>query len=436
MLGRHGQPGFCRTEAAMRRVSHPRHRRAAAVAALELGPERDAVRVLQRLERNVRFRQGQLVALVQARRAFQRRLHGQHHLGQRGRRIISAPARHDAHAVVVAHGPGSPAVGHLRFEFFHLRADVRGGKFRRQQVETVSHVQLVGARVGGHGGERIVVAHFTDGNGLVFIEHGAHALQVGDVFRLRLVVHVRLHAVRVDGRHAAGVALRGWWIVAQQLVVIREVAGIEAEAIDTAFQPEAQVVQLRLLHGRVMEIQVGLAGEEIVQEVLAAARLPLPGGTAEHGQPVVWRRAIGFLVGPHIPVGLGIVAAGAAFHEPRVDVGRVRQHLVDHHFQAQFMGARHQAVEIGQAAEHGIDVAEVGHVVAEVFHRRGEEGRDPDDVGAQGGDVIELGGNAGQVADAVAIAVEEAAWVDLVDDGAAPPVGGQVGEIVLDGRHE
>ena len=218
--------------------------------------------------------------------------------------------------------------------------------------------------------------------------------------------------------------------------MVGEVARVKAETVDAALEPEAQVVQLRLLYGRVVEIQVGLAGVEVVQIVLAAARLPLPGRAAKHGQPVVRHGAVRLLVGPYIPVGFRIVAAGAAFHEPRVDVGRVRQHLVDHHFQAQLMGARHQAVEIGQSTKHGVDVAEIGNVVAEVFHGRREEGRDPDDVGAQGGDVIEFRGNAGQVTDAIAIAVEEAAWIHLVDDGAAPPVGGQVGEIVLDGRHE
>ena len=46
-----------------------------------------------------------------------------------------------------------------------------------------------------------------------------------------------------------------------------------------------------------------------------------------------------------------------------------------------------QRVEIGERAEHRIDVAIVGDVVAEILHRRGEEGRDPDRVDAERGDI-------------------------------------------------
>ena len=48
-----------------------------------------------------------------------------------------------------------------------------------------------------------------------------------------------------------------------------------------------------------------------------------------------------------------------------------------------------QRVEIGERAEERIDVGVVGDVVAEVLHRRGEEGREPDRVDAEIGDVGE-----------------------------------------------
>ena len=38
------------------------------------------------------------------------------------------------------------------------------------------------------------------------------------------------------------------------------------------------------------------------------------------------------------------------------------------------MRALDQAIEVGEAAEHGIYAAIVADVVAEVLHRRGEEG--------------------------------------------------------------
>ena len=77
-----------------------------------------------------------------------------------------------------------------------------------------------------------------------------------------------------------------------------------------------------------------------------------------------------------------------------------------------------------RVAEQRLDVAVVGHVVAAVGHRRRVERRDPDGVDAEVAQVRQPGPDAGQVADAVAVAVGEAADVDLVDDRAAPPVGG------------
>ena len=58
----------------------PDHRRAAAVAALELRPERDAVRVLQVLEGEIGFGETQLLALIEADRSAQRQQQRRDHL--------------------------------------------------------------------------------------------------------------------------------------------------------------------------------------------------------------------------------------------------------------------------------------------------------------------------------------------------------------------
>ena len=73
-------------------------------------------------------------------------------------------------------------------------------------------------------------------------------------------------------------------------------------------------------------------------------------------------------------------------------VGGVRDHLVDHHLEAEAVRLGDQRIEIGQRAEHRIDVAIVGDVVAEILHRRREERRDPDRVGAELGDIAAAGG--------------------------------------------
>ena len=88
--------------------------------------------------------------------------------------------------------------------------------------------------------------------------------------------------------------------------------------------------------------------------------------------------------------------------------------------------SRDEPVGVGEAAEQRVHAGVVGHVVAEVRHRRGVEGRQPDRVDAERGrravvEVVEAGDDAGEVADAVAVGVGEAARVDLVDDGLLPP---------------
>jgi hypothetical protein len=64
----------------------------------------------------------------------------------------------------------------------------------------------------------------------------------------------------------------------------------------------------------------------------------------------------------------------------------------------------------------------IGDVVAEVEARRRVDRGEPDRVDAEGLDVIEVGDDPGQVADAVTVGVGEAPGVDLVDDPALPPV--------------
>ena len=154
-----------------------------------------------------------------------------------------------------------------------------------------------------------------------------------------------------------------------------EVDRIQAEPIDTQIQPETHVVELCLTRFRVVEVDVRLAGQEVVQIVLLAPGVEGPRRAAKNRQPVVGRRAVGFRVGPHKPVGFRIGAILAALLEPGVLIGGMADHLVDHHFQAQRVSFFQQRLEVVQGAEHRVYVAVVTHVIAKVEHRRGEKGR-------------------------------------------------------------
>ena len=99
----------------------------------------------------------------------------------------------------------------------------------------------------------------------------------------------------------------------------------------------------------------------------------------------------------------------------------MRPDLVDDHLQAERVRPRDERVEIRERAEDRVDVAIVGDIIAEVGHRRPEEGRQPNRLDTQARDMVEVRGDAGQVADAVAVRIGEAARIDLIDGGAVPP---------------
>ncbi len=78
-------------------------------------------------------------------------------------------------------------------------------------------------------------------------------------------------------------------------------------------------------------------------------------------------------------------------------------------------------VEVGQRAERRVDAAVVADVVAVVVLRRRVDRREPHDVDAEALEVVEVPGDAHEVADAVTVGVGEAARVHLVHDGTLPP---------------
>ena len=88
------------------------------------------------------------------------------------------------------------------------------------------------------------------------------------------------------------------------------------------------------------------------------------------------------------------------------------------------VGLGDESIEVGFGPEQRIDPFVVADVVAEVEPRRRVDRRQPDGVDAETvrAEVVEVVDDARQVADPVAVAVGEAARVDLVDDATAPPV--------------
>ena len=96
-------------------------------------------------------------------------------------------------------------------------------------------------------------------------------------------------------------------------------------------------------------------------------------------------------------------------------------HQVGDHADAALVGGLDEVAHVVDGAVVGLDLEEVGDVVAAVAQRRLEERQQPDAVHAEPLQVVELLGQAAEVAGPVAVGVEEGARVDLVEDRRLEP---------------
>ena len=175
---------------------------------------------------------------------------------------------------------------------------------------------------------------------------------------------------------------------------------------------------------RVVEIQVRLVAEEAMPVVRLGLRVPGPVGTLgvaeDDPRPRVALRG----VTPDVVVALGRAGRGAPRRlEPGVGVGGVIENQLGDDPQVTPVRLAHEGAELRPRAVLRVDVAVVGDVVAVVAPRGGVERQQPQCVDAEVLDVVELARQAGEVAAAVVVAVEEGADVHLVDDRILEPQG-------------
>ena len=131
-----------------------------------------------------------------------------------------------------------------------------------------------------------------------------------------------------------------------------------------------------------------------MQVVLAARLVELPGGAGEAERQLFGSRGRRRGRAPPVPVALRAVRRRARLDEPRVLVGGVVDDEVHHELHAARVDRGEQRVEVGERAEHRVDVLVVGDVVAVVVLRRGVDRRQPDHVDAERGEVVEVRGDA------------------------------------------
>ena len=199
---------------------------------------------------------------------------------------------------------------------------------------------------------------------------------------------------------------------------------VDAEAVGAVVGPEAQGFLEFLVDVRVLPVDVRLRLVEQVQIPLAVGHAS-PGRAAEEGLPVVGRQfaVLAAAVAEDVAVARrGAGLGGEGFLEEHVLVGGVIGHDVHDYLDAGLMRGFGHGVEVVHGAQSRVDVAVVDHVVAAVRQIGGVERGEPDGVHAEVLQVVHFLGNAGDVADAVAVNVLEAARVNLVNDGLLPPV--------------
>ena len=216
---------------------------------------------------------------------------------------------------------------------------------------------------------------------------------------------------------------RGQVLAVGSLLLVQVGHRVQPEAVDAQVQPEPQGRQDVLLDGRVLVVEVGLVGEEAVPVVLLADGVEGPVGGFGVDEDDAGVLVLLVVVGPDVVVAVGAVGVGAGLLEPRVLVAGVVHDEVDDDAHAALVGGVDELDEVGEVAELGQDGGVVGDVVAAVAQRGLEEGRQPQAVDAQPLQVVEFGGQALEVADAVAVAVLEGPHQHLVEDGALEPLG-------------
>ena len=197
---------------------------------------------------------------------------------------------------------------------------------------------------------------------------------------------------------------------------------VEPQPVDAAIQPELHHAVDRAQHLGIVEIEVRLMVEEAVPVVGLGGVVPAPVRGLGVGEDDADAVVLPVGLAPDVELALGRAGGRPPRRlEPRVLVGGVVDDELGDDADVAAMRLRHEALEVLHRAVARMDVLVVGDVVAVVSERRRVERQQPERVDAEALEVVELLRQAGEVADAVVVAVEEGADVRLVDDGVLVP---------------
>jgi hypothetical protein len=210
-------------------------------------------------------------------------------------------------------------------------------------------------------------------------------------------------------------------VAVREPVGLREVVDrVQTEPVDPLLQPPVHHLGHVGADVRIAPVQVRLL---LVEEV-EVPRLPdvvvRPRRPSHERLPVV-RRLVGVALAPVVVVLVPLLAPARAL-EPLVFVAGVVDHKVHHESDVSVVERRQQLLPVGHRPELLADGAVVADVVAVVGVRGVVHRTEPHHVDAERVEVVDPLGDAGDVADPIAVTVVETPRVDLVDDRLLPPL--------------
>ena len=222
------------------------------------------------------------------------------------------------------------------------------------------------------------------------------------------------------------------WIVLCRQRIVPElpvfddaVCDVDPEAGHPPIEPESIDLVEGIRNLRIPPVEIRLLGEEVVQVILAGVLVAGPGRPTEGADPVIRVAAIGFWVGPYVPVPMTGTASRAGIGKPGMAIAAVVGNDVEDDPDAALCRLANQPVDVAQVTESRLDVAVVGDVVTVVGVGRNRDRAQPDGIDTEPLKIIEPADDTREIADAVAVRVLERTHIDLVDDAIAPPLAGR-----------
>ena len=209
---------------------------------------------------------------------------------------------------------------------------------------------------------------------------------------------------------------------------------VHAETVGTGIEPVAHDVLHLLTRGkavgvvhrqlpRLLWIRLGEAVVESRLEVEKVGDVSAVAFRIARDGVQAGRRPVENLVGPDIAIRELVLGSLGGCLEPRVLGGSVPGHEIKADAHAALLGFLEESLQIGIGAVARRNFVEIADVITGIAKGRLEAWVQPDRIASERADVIELGNDARQIADAVAVGVEKALRIDFVEEGVGEPGG-------------